>query len=447
MRWRMNWRGVLLLSLLASADAQTLTETPLDAVWAANAVDFALHTVGRRQYAAYFDSKRMMTVAARSLDGGEWQRTTLPNQLVWDSHNGVALAVDEAGYVHVSGNMHANPLVYFRSARPYDISEMLPLHRMTGDDERSVTYPKFFTDQQGRLLFSYRSGTCGNGNILVNRFEPEQQRWVRHLSTALFEGIYAGDDRAAYHTFAKDADGTFHWVWMWRWTPMVETCHQLCYAKSPDLLHWTNAAGQPVELPFRPDLAVVTVDNTPSQGGMHNGRFQIIVTPDGVPLLGYVKYDAQGLTQLYLARPEGDGWLIRQVSQWDFRWDIHGGGDQMTSGGVFQFVDFATDGTLAIEWRTETGERGVYRVDPQTLQPVDSQAPYPPRWPSAIRRRLTEAKGLNLHLQADAGPAQPDGTRYALKWEAARASHGGHGPAIIPDGPLSPLVVVSWRPD
>jgi hypothetical protein len=208
----------------------------------------------------------MMTVALRDIDSDRWQKTTLPSKLMWDSHNRVALGIDELGFLHVAGNMHVHPLCYFRSEKPYDISRMKAHHRMLGRDEQRVTYPRFFYDRLGRLLFSYRSGTCGNGNILVNRFEPEQQRWVRHLDVPLFAGVQADDDRAAYHRFAKDAQGNFHFVWMWRWTPQVETCHQLCYATTPDLVHWKNAAGQTVALPFRPDMARGDCGRCPLQG-------------------------------------------------------------------------------------------------------------------------------------------------------------------------------------
>jgi len=58
----------------------------------------------------------------------------------------VVLGIDKAGYIHVSGNMHAMPMVYFRSRKPYDIGSMEPVHKMTGREESRVTYPNFFND-------------------------------------------------------------------------------------------------------------------------------------------------------------------------------------------------------------------------------------------------------------------------------------------------------------
>ncbi len=418
----------------------------VDSVWVANRVSFALRTVGDKQFVAYYDANRMMTVASRTLGNVTWRKTTLPSQLRWDSHNYVAMGIDEHGFVHVSGNMHADPLTYFRSANPYDISEMHEPHRMVGKDERSVTYPRFFSDSQRRLLFSYRSGTCGNGNILVNRFEPEKGRWVRHLPAALFEGKHKGDNRAAYHKYTRDAEGNFHFFWMWRWTPMVETCHQICYAKTPDLINWTNARGEQVLLPFRPDMEAVIIDNTPSKGGMHNSRYQITLAPNGTPIIGYIKYDDNGMTQLYVGRLSNGAWMIRKISDWDFRWRFHGGGDRMSRGGTFRLAGFTPDGLLTVSWTTEKGDRGIYRLDPISLEHVESDSTVPSADPKALRERLSDTPGLSICLQEDSAGPQPDGSRYVLKWEARGKSHGKHAPKVIPDGPLSPLVVVALPP-
>jgi len=59
------------------------------------------------------------------------------------------------------------------------------------------------------LLFSYRSGTCGNGNILVKRFFSDQQKWEMYLKNPLFEGVEDKDNRAAYHQFIKVQMETF----------------------------------------------------------------------------------------------------------------------------------------------------------------------------------------------------------------------------------------------
>ena len=329
-------------------------ELLIDSVWAANKVSFALRTVGEKQFVAYYDKNRMMTVATRKINSKTWQKKTLPNQLKWDSHNYVALGIDEMGYLHVSGNMHVNPLVYFRSTQPYDINTLVEINKMTGIEEADVTYPKFFYDKYKHLYFSYRSGTCGNGNILVNQFNPTTMQWGRYLDKPLFEGIEANDDRAAYHRFVKDSEGNFHFIWMWRWTPEVATSHQICYATSPDLLTWKNAAGKVVQLPFRPDDEQLIVDPSPSEGGMHNSKYQIILTKKDEPIISYLKYDEAGLTQLYVAKFEQGQWIRKKISDWNFRWKFVGGGDKMSKGASFNLKGFTANGLLMIDWSTET---------------------------------------------------------------------------------------------
>lgn len=50
-------------------------------------VRFCLLTGEHRQYVAYYDKDRQMTVASRTLDSDQWQVQTLPSKIKWDSHN------------------------------------------------------------------------------------------------------------------------------------------------------------------------------------------------------------------------------------------------------------------------------------------------------------------------------------------------------------------------
>ena len=42
---------------------------------------------------------------------------------------------------------------------------------MTGKDEDDVTYPEFYRMPDGDLLFAYRSGASGRGNLVLNRYD------------------------------------------------------------------------------------------------------------------------------------------------------------------------------------------------------------------------------------------------------------------------------------
>ena len=418
----------------------------LDTVWAANRANFDLHTKGDLQFVAYYDKDRMMTVASRELGSDKWTKTTLSSKLHWDSHNYVVMGIDEKGFIHVSGNMHVNPLVYYRSAKPLDISNMLELHAMTGEQEDRVTYPKFYNDNDGKLLFNYRAGSCGDGNILVKQFDTETMRWFDYMDRPLFLGVEDDNDRAAYHTYARDAAGDFHFLWMWRWTPDVETCHQLCYAKTSDLRSWTNAFGEPVQLPHRPDVDALIVDDSPSKGGLHNSRKEMILDSKSQPIVGYVKYDQKGYTQLYLARPVNDSWLIKKVSDWDIRWEFIGGGDQMAREAQFDFEGFSDEGYLVITWKT-TKDAGTYVVDTDTLEPVALPVKMKQKAPDSLEDKLTDNAELIVHIRPDRGQSLDPQTHYVLKWETQIGSHGKHAPEVIPTEPTSKLYVVKIEED
>ncbi|TWO34546.1 hypothetical protein E1J38_001445 [Seonamhaeicola sediminis] len=414
----------------------------VDSVWAANGVAFDLQTFGNQQYVAYFDKNRMMTVASRQINSNHWIKKTLPNQLIWDSHNYVSLGIDEMGYIHVSGNMHVDPLAYFKSEKPWDVTTMVELNTMVGDDETRVTYPKFFNDKSGRLLFSYRSGSCGNGNILINHFSPKNQRWERYLNKPLFEGVEKDDDRAAYHKWVKDSKGNFHFVWMWRWTPDVETSHNIGYAKTPDLKNWVNGVGQIVNLPFKPEDEAVMVDATPSKGGLHNSRYKLFLTPQDEPIIGYTKYDEQGLTQLYLAKLVEGKWISKQISKWNFRWKFIDGGAFMTIGGTFDFVGISNDNILAIDWETEKGESGRYMVDLETLEPTGGTAEIQLKYPKDLEKSLTNREGMLVRIAYEKRNPANNNSRYVLKWEAKHGGFRQHAPKVIPEGPISELILL-----
>ncbi len=420
-------------------------EIPIDSVWAANGVRFDMQTVGNMQFVAYFDKNRMMTLASRKLGSDVWTKKTLPNQLMWDSHNSVQLGIDPMGYIHVSGNMHVHPLAYFRSTKPYDISTMKAFNKMLGKDEEQVTYPKFFYDKKGNLLFSYRSGTCGNGNILVNRYHPRKGEWERYLDQPLFEGIEENDDRAAYHHWVKDSKGNFHFAWIWRWTPMVETSHHICYATTPNMKKWKDASGQSVALPFRPNDPQVLVDATPSKGGMHNSRYKLILTPNDEPIIGYVKYDEKGLTQLYLARFKNGKWLSKKISDWNFRWKFITTGAFMSIGGQFNFVGISDDGLLAIDWQTEKGDEGSYIIDIETLEHSRKASHVRPQYPLELHKKMSDNPKLKVRVAYDKSESNKTEHRYVMKWEAAHGGFSQDAPERIPDGPLSPLILLEIK--
>ncbi len=315
--------AVLLLSIAPSAPAQRLAT--VGRVWSGNDTRFAL-AVGRgRIFVGYYDAARRLTIASRERKGGMWTYRRLDSRLGWDSHNYVALAIDSAGRLHVAANMHNDPLVYFRTTRPGDIKTLARVPVMVdARAERRMTYPVFLHDAAGRLIFKYRDGGSGNGDERYNVWNAAAGRWTSLLATPLIDGE---GKRNAYPVGpVLGPDKRFHLVWVWRDTPDAATNHDLSYARSADLVHWERSDGMPLALPIRLASAEI-IDPVPVHGGMINNNTAIAFDGGGDPIVTFHRFDADGNTQIYVARREAKGWHVAQASDWrGFRWDFGGGG-------------------------------------------------------------------------------------------------------------------------
>lgn len=385
----------------------------IESVWSGHPVGFALLTAPPLQYVAYYDAQRRMTVASRRLDSPDWIVQKLPSTLGWDSHNYVTMAVDKTGNLHVSGNMHCNPLVYFRTRNPGDVTtlERIP-HMVRPDIEGRVTYPLFLEGPGEVLLFRYRNGSSGRGDDHYNQYDPDTCAWGALIDTPLLDG----QDRMNGYFSAptRGPDGRFHMAGVWRDTPDAATNHHPSYARSTDLVHWEKADGTPIPVP----MTVATIDvveDLPPHRGLINGNCALGFDAELRPIVSYHRYDEEGNSQIYCARFEETGWHLIQVSRWDgYRWDFGGGGSipfEVGVGGVAP----AEDGTLHLSFRRK-GESGSWALDPQTLQ-IMGAAP-----PSHIHRASlgpveSDFPGMLVKTVGDMGRGEADNVRYVLRWE------------------------------
>lgn len=244
---------ILALLLLLATMGRAAAQTPVGLGWARNNVNGAVFrknsvvTQARDQYTAYYDSLGYVTLAKRRLPAGPWQVQRTPYQgNVRDAHNIISLMVDGAGYLHLSFDHHGNPLHYCRSRQPgsLDLTELLP---MTGQQEKNVTYPEFHRFPTGDLLFLYRDGSSGNGNLVLNHYSLKTRQWTR-LHSALIDGE---GQRNAYWQACIDARGTIHVSWVWRESPDVASNHDMAYARSRDGGQtWQKSTGETYQLPI-----------------------------------------------------------------------------------------------------------------------------------------------------------------------------------------------------
>jgi hypothetical protein len=411
-------------------------------VWAGCPVGFAMLTHSNRQFLAYYSAERVMTLAQRELNTNAWTFVELPSKLGWDSHNYVTLAADEAGYLHVSGTMHCVPLVYFRSEKPLDIRAMRPVHQMTGEREKRVTYPRFVKGPGNALLFTYRDGSSGNGAQIWNRYDGAAQTWARLIDSPLFDG--QGKMNAYPHGPVLGKDGFYHLSWVWRDHPACETCHDISYIRSRDLVHWENAFGKPVELPVKLGADVV-VDPVPIKGGLINPCQAVSFDKQGRVVVTYTKYDATGNLQLMNARLEGAEWKRYQTSDWNYRWAFSGGGSIVSEVGVGPLE--VQDGALVQGYSHAKLGGGRWRLDEATLKPCGS-VKSSVQFPKEIGRVENKAAGMSLRHASDvaADPASgvsEDGFVYRACWESLPANRDRPQPGGVP--PPSKLRVYKMR--
>lgn len=383
----------------------------VDSVPADFPVEFALFSRQGRQVAAYYDVDHQMTLALRTHGSDTWQRAKLPSFVPWDSHNYLALHIDEAGYIHLAGNMHSDSLQYFRSAQPYDIATMQRLP-MVGREEDVTTYPVFMRSPSGELIFHYRYGRSGNGYEIYNVWDAAAGAWQRMSDRPLIDG--QGERNAYMEGPTAGPDGYWHLIWVWRETPDCSTNHTLSYARSRDLVHWESIGGTSVGQPILLRDSVLYVDDIPERGGLINGGAKLGFDDRQRPVIAYHKFDPQGNTQLYLTRYEEGAWRSVQQTDWEYRWDFSGWGSidfELTVEPPF----LTDDGRIAIEFdRRGLGKRRL-TSDAATLQPFGDQ-PQPARWPEEIAAIRSDFEGMMLHAVVDGGEAS-GGTTMLLRWE------------------------------
>jgi hypothetical protein len=309
--------GLGLSGLLAVGVQSACAQTPIGLGWAKNNVNGAVFrknsvvTQGKEQYVAYYDSAAYVVLAKRQLPAGAWQvQRTQYQGNVKDAHNAISLMVDGAGYVHLSFDHHNNPLRYCRGQAPGSL-EMEALQPMTGTEEKKVSYPEFHRFPTGDLLFMYRDGGSGNGNLVLNRYSMKTRQWTR-LHSVLIDGE---GKRNAYWQACIDARGSIHVSWVWRESPNVASNHDMAYACSKDGGQtWQKSTGEAYRLPITESTAEYAA-RIPQNSELIN---QTAISADaaGTPYIAtYWRPAGTQVPQYQLIYKAGKAWKTTQVSQ------------------------------------------------------------------------------------------------------------------------------------
>ncbi len=267
-------------------------------------------TQGDEQYISYYDGDGYLVLGKRKLNSDQWtlQRTQYKGN-VKDAHNIISMMLDGDGYLHLSFDHHGHKLNYCRSTAPYTL-ELGDKEPMTGVDEGNVTYPEFYPLNGGDLLFVYRSGSSGRGNLVMNRYSVKEKKWYR-VQDVLIDGE---DQRNAYWQLYVDEQGTIHLSWVWRETWHVETNHDLCYARSYDNgVTWYKANGKKYDLPIRYNNAEYAC-RIPQNSELIN-QTSMSADASGNPYIAtYWRDPDSEVPQYRIVWHDGQMWHNRQVS-------------------------------------------------------------------------------------------------------------------------------------
>lgn len=282
-------------------------------------------TYGDIQYVSYYDKDGNLILGNRRLKDKSWTlNKTQYKGKISDAHNVISIGVDGDGYLHVAFDHHGHPLRYAKSIAPGSL-QLGPLEPMTGNNENDVTYPEFYSMPDGDLIFAYRSGASGRGNLVLNRYNTKEKAWTR-VHDILIDGE---GKRNAYWQMYVDAKGNMHLSWVWRETWLVETNHDLCYARSSDGgKTWQRSDGTPYQLPITMDTAEIAWI-IPQKSELIN---QTSMTADsaGNPYIAtYWRSADSDVPQYRLVWHDGNVWNMSQVGERSTPFSLSGGGTKM----------------------------------------------------------------------------------------------------------------------
>ncbi|GBF74408.1 hypothetical protein PA598K_02751 [Paenibacillus sp. 598K] len=397
---------------MLAGEETIVNKSLVDMIWSGHPVGHSLLTQGDDQYVAYYNANRQMVVAHRKLDEDVWVRQPLDTYVGWDSHNYVTMALDTDGQLHVSGNMHNVPLIYFRTTTPGDVTTLTRVPNMVdAATEDAVTYPTFLKASDGRMVFRYRNGQSGDGVDFYNIYDVETQQWSRLLDQPLHDG--EGLRNAYVDAPRLGPDGYYHVVWVWRDTGNAATNQRLSYARSQDLVHWETSDGTPLDLPITFRTGEV-IDAIPMNGGIINGSNLVSFDAQGRVLVSYHKFDALGNTQIYIARLTSNGWEINPISNWEGRWNIWGFGS-LVYGVSMSRVAVLPDNNLRLDF-VVGGVKRTWILNPDTLVPIIEVDT--PQLPSEITTVRSTFPTMLAQWSADLGSSGSEQERYILRRES-----------------------------
>lgn len=277
------------------------------------------------QYVSFYDKRGNVVVGKRKLSGKKWRILITPFVAnIRDAHNGISLGIDGAGYIHLCFGMHGAKLGYIRSVKPHSL-KFTPHISMDGEEEECVTYPEFHTLSNGDLLFFYRNGVSGNGNMVIKRYLLKERKW-----TTIQRNLIDGEgERNAYWQAWVDCNDSIFISWVWRDNADVASNHDVCFAISNDGgMSWRKTNGEIYDLPITVKNAEVAW-RVPCGSNLIN-QTSMTVDEKGSPYIAtYWSQKDSDVPQYRIIWQDGTKWNMRSVGERTLPFSLEGRGTKM----------------------------------------------------------------------------------------------------------------------
>lgn len=295
----------------------TWHEIPLSLAYSSSQINAAIYRVNsitsdeKYQVASYYDGNGKVVLAKRTLDSDTFEIvTTEYTGIVTDNHNIIAVAIDGDGYIHLTYDHHNGRLKYRVSKYPYKLEFGELQYMVDSLEEQRITYPEFHRKRNGNLIFVYRNGRSGNGDMIMNEYFVKEKKWERK-SSKLIDGE---ESRNAYWQMYMDENDHIYLSWTWRETTDVNSNHDICYAQTLDGTNWTDSNGNLYVLPITMQSAEV-IQEIPQNSDLMN---QTSMTADinSTPYItSYWRDVDSSVPQYRILFKSGDNWKLVYESQ------------------------------------------------------------------------------------------------------------------------------------
>lgn len=274
------------------------------------------------QVVAFYDSAANVVLAKRNIKSSTWEVMRTPytgNAL--DAHNVINIMIDGDGFIHMAWDHHNNTLNYCKGIEPLSL-KMGPKESMLKLQEEKVSYSEFYRLPSGDLLFVYRDGSSGNGNMVMNRYDHKTKHWER-----VQDNLISGESqRSAYWQIHVSENGAIHVSWVWREHYHVETNHDMCYAVSHDEGRtWTTSEGRLYNLPITLETAEYAA-RIPQNRDLIN-QTSITADDQGHPFIAtYFQAASDRCPQYYIIHNQNGEWRTSRVTSRTSDFDLGGAG-------------------------------------------------------------------------------------------------------------------------